>query len=73
MRPLSVRPVSIQIATRDDDVFGDVALAPAALTGLSEAQLARAMSSRPPAAHAELAHTAELSAGAATATTFARR
>ncbi len=45
-----MRSPSIQIASLDDDVFGEVTLAPCAHTGLSEAQLARAMSAqiRPP-------------------------
>jgi hypothetical protein len=35
--------VTVRVPGRDDDVFGEVPLAPSALTGLSELQLARAM------------------------------
>jgi len=43
-----MRSPSIRIASLDDDVLGEVTLAPLAHTGRSEAQLARAMSCRGP-------------------------
>ncbi len=42
--------ITIQIPSRDDDVFGEVPLAPSGLTGVSESQLARAMAGRMPVA-----------------------
>jgi hypothetical protein len=38
-----MRSRSIELATPEDDIFGEVPLAPSALTGVSEAELARAM------------------------------
>lgn len=38
-----MHPPTVRVPGRDDDVFGEVPLAPSALTGLSELQLARAM------------------------------
>jgi hypothetical protein len=40
--------VTIKVSSRDDDVFGEVPLAPSGLTGVSESQLASAMAGRLP-------------------------
>jgi len=44
-----VRAPSIQVLGSDEEVFGEVPLAPYGLTGVSEAQLARTVA-RPPSA-----------------------
>jgi hypothetical protein len=38
-----MQPSMVHVPGRDDDVFGEVPLAPSAMTGLSESQLAGAM------------------------------
>ena len=43
-----LRAPSIQVLAPDEEVFGEVPLAPYGLTGVSEAQLARTLA-RPPA------------------------
>jgi len=44
-----LRAPSIQVLASDEEVFGEVPLAPYGLTGVSEAQLARTLA-RPPVA-----------------------
>jgi hypothetical protein len=46
-REVSLRAPSIQVLASDEEVFGEVPLAPYGLTGVSEAQLARTLA-RPP-------------------------
>jgi hypothetical protein len=47
LREVDVRALSIQVLGSDEEVFGEVPLAPYGLTGVSEAQLARTVA-RPP-------------------------
>jgi hypothetical protein len=55
-----VRAPSIQVLTPDEEVLGEVPLAPYGLTGVSEAQLARALARPPIAARPSKAETSNL-------------
>jgi len=54
-----VRAPSIHVLAPDEEVLGEVPLAPYGLTGVSEAQLARTLA-RPPAARPSKAETSNL-------------